>query len=550
MKFEELGLSPEVLKGVESKGYKKATPIQAQAIPLILEGKDLLGGAQTGTGKTAAFALPILELLSRYKQESPAPRALILTPTRELADQVSISFSTYGQFVDLKITKLFGGVKMNPQIENLKKGTDIVIATPGRLMDHVNQKNIDLSNIKILVLDEADRMLDMGFINDIKDIVESLTRNRQTLLFSATYGNDIENLAGQVLKNPVSVEVTKRNAAASEVQQIVHYIDKKHRFDLLAHLITEGCWYQVLVFVKTKHGAERLTSQLLKAGIPSSSIHGDKSQGARSRALREFKSGDLQALVATDVACRGIDLHDLSHVVNFELPQIPEDYIHRIGRTGRAGKSGVAISLVSYTEKNQLKKIEKILKYEIPQSVVEGFEPKHDIDKDLKKGKDTYELKETIKDNKRSRGTKVKTSRTPKVNTERRGGTSEPKRSRFKSTRSSDQHGVQARSNKPFKSNRTKDKQDNSSRPSNSRTGRDDNRSSSSRPGSSRPGRDDSRSSSSRPDSSRPGRPSGKRVDKKTSGKRNPGSSAARTTFKPKRPADKFSGMNKGNKKR
>ena len=468
MTFEQLGLKEELLKGVESKGYKKATPIQAQAIPAILEGKDLMGGAQTGTGKTAAFALPILNRLSRTETESVAPRALILAPTRELTEQVGESFITYGKFLNLRITKIYGGVKMNPQIENLKSGTDIVIATPGRLMDHLKQKNIDLSNIKILVLDEADRMLDMGFINDIKSIIESLSYKRQNLLFSATYGSDIENLAKVILRNPVYVEVTKRNAAAAEVEQIVHFVDKKYRFDLLAHLITEGSWYQVLIFVKTKHGAERLASQLLKAGFPSSAIHGDKSQGARSRALREFKSGDLQALVATDVAARGIDLNDLSHVVNFELPQIPEDYIHRIGRTGRAGKSGKAISLVSFSEKVQLQKIEKILKYSIPQSLVEGFEPKHDIDKVLKKNK----TGESMENNKPTRGTKQKTSRTPKPQG-RKYESGKPGKPRFKSTRSGDQHGGQTttekkykpRSGKPgFKSDRSDDRRSGSSR--------------------------------------------------------------------------------------
>ena len=488
MTFEQFGLKPEILKGVESRGYKKATPIQAQAIPVILDGKDLLGGAQTGTGKTAAFALPILDRLSRSKTETAAPRALILTPTRELADQVGESFITYGKYLDLSTTKIYGGVKMNPQITNLKAGTDIVIATPGRLMDHLEQKNIDLSNIKILVLDEADRMLDMGFINDIKKIAESIPYKRQNLLFSATYGSDIENLASVILNNPVAVEVTKRNAAAEEVEQIVHFVDKKDRFDLLSHLITEGSWYQVLIFVKTKHGAERLNSQLLKAGIPSSAIHGDKSQGARSRALKEFKSGDLQALVATDVAARGIDLDNLSHVVNFELPQIPEDYIHRIGRTGRAGKSGIAISLVSFSEKTQLKKIEKILKAPIPQAVIEGFEPKHDIDKVLNKNKGRN--KNMIPENKSTRGTKVKTIRTARSNngastTRKRtdAPSSQPVKKtgkpRFKSTRSNDQHGGRTTSEKPFKSIRNEKKRGGNSRPEKEqfKSGRSENKS-------------------------------------------------------------------------
>jgi ATP-dependent RNA helicase RhlE len=390
MKFEKLGLNPELLKGIVAKGYTQTKAIQAQAIPSILAGRDLMGGAQTGTGKTAAFALPTLHRLTlTTAPESGAPRALILAPTRELADQVGESFISYGQFLDMRVTKLYGGVKMNPQLTNLKKGTDIVIATPGRLMDHLEQKNIDLSKIEILVLDEADRMLDMGFINDLKSVIGLIPKKSQNLLFSATYGNDIESLAKVLLKNPVAVEVSKRNTAAVEVKQILHFVDKKDRFDLLAHLINEGQWYQVLVFVKTKHSADRVSSQLTKAGIPAEAIHGDKRQASRTRALNNFISGKLQALVATDVAARGIDLKDLSHVVNFELPQIPEDYIHRIGRTGRAGKSGVAISLVSFSEKAQLLKIEKILKAPIPKVIVEGFEPKHDINKVLKKNQDT-----------------------------------------------------------------------------------------------------------------------------------------------------------------
>jgi len=390
LKFEKLGLKPEILKGVKSRGYKDTTPIQAQAIPAILDGRDIMGGAQTGTGKTAAFALPVLQLLNKTAGPSCAPRSLILTPTRELADQVAESFKSYGQFLDLSITKVFGGVKMSSQVTNLKNGTDIVIATPGRLMDHILKDSVDLSEIRLLVLDEADRMLDMGFINDIKTIIETLTKKSQNLLFSATYSQEVESLAKKILKNPVMIEVAKRNAAAADVKQILHYVDKGQRYDLLLHLIKEGQWYQVLIFVKTKHSADRLASQLLKAGIPSLAIHGDKSQGARNRALKNFKTGDLQALIATDVAARGIDLDDLSYVVNFELPQIPEDYIHRIGRTGRAGKSGTAISLVSFSEKNQLKKIEKILKYEIPSEIIPGFEPKYDINTILGKNqKDT-----------------------------------------------------------------------------------------------------------------------------------------------------------------
>ncbi len=375
MIFEELGLKPELLRAVSSRGYKSATPIQAQAIPAILKGKDVLGGAQTGTGKTAAFALPILDTLSDKNGQSKYPRALILTPTRELADQVGESFIDYGKFLNLNTVKIYGGVKINPQITNLRNGVDVVIATPGRLLDHLQQKTINLSNIKILVLDEADRMLDMGFIKDIKRIITFLPDHRQNLMFSATYGNDIKALAGGILHDPVSVEVTKRNAAADKVEQLVHFIDKNQKRHLLAHLIKGGSWYRVLIFVKTKHGANRLTSQLQKGGIPSAAIHGNKSQAARTRALKNFIKGDTQALIATDVAARGLHLEDLSHVVNFDLPNIPEDYIHRIGRTGRAGKSGIAISLVSSEDRQHLQRIERLLKISVPVGKAEGFKP-------------------------------------------------------------------------------------------------------------------------------------------------------------------------------
>ncbi len=560
MTFEQLELNPKLLKGIAEKGYKTVTPIQAKAIPVVLEGKDLLGGAQTGTGKTAAFALPIMDLLSRREVETLKPRALVLVPTRELCEQVGESFRVYGKFLDLRITTLFGGAKINPQVTSLKNGSDILVATPGRLMDHIKQKNVDLSDIKYLILDEADRMLDMGFINDIRTIIENLPYNHQNLLFSATYGSDIEELAKVILKDPVMIEVAKRNAAAEEVEQIIHFVDKGDRFDLLEHLIKDGMWYQVLIFVKTKHGADRLNSQLLKAGIPSSAIHGDKSQGSRTRSLKKFKTGDLQALVATDLAARGIDLHDLSHVVNFELPQIPEDYIHRIGRTGRAGKKGIAISLVSFTEKTQLKKIEKILKYTIPQSVVEGFEPKHDIIKELNKEKEN--LKDNIKDNKRSRGLKQKTSRTPRTapkgedrsSNETKYTKNSSGKPRFKSTRSSDQHGGQTLSEKPrfkssrseenrhsksrsgkpgFKSSRSDENRSGSSRPGkpgfkSSRS--DENRSGSSRPG--KPGFKSSRSDENRSGSSRPGKPGFKSSGSKNTGKRNPQS--GKVTHPPK----------------
>lgn len=380
MIFEELGLNPELLRAVSSRGYKTPTPIQAQSIPAILNGKDILGGAQTGTGKTAAFALPILSKLNEKRTGKKDPRALILTPTRELADQVGESFIDYGKYLDLNAVKIYGGVKINPQIANLRSGTDIVIATPGRLLDHLQQKTISLSSIEILVLDEADRMLDMGFIRDIQKIIGFLPKHRQNLMFSATYGNDIKALAKGILRDPVSVEVTKRNAAADKVEQAVHFIDKNQKRHLLAHLIKEETWYRVLVFVKTKHGANRLTSQLSRAGIPSAAIHGNKSQAARGRALKNFIKGDTQALIATDVAARGLHLEDLSHVVNFDLPNISEDYIHRIGRTGRAGKSGIAISLVSSEDKQHLKKIEKLLKASIPVLTAKGFKPVYETD--------------------------------------------------------------------------------------------------------------------------------------------------------------------------
>jgi ATP-dependent RNA helicase RhlE len=374
MKFQTLGLVSELCAAVESRGYREPTPIQAGAIPAILDKKDVLGGAQTGTGKTAAFALPMLQLLE--KPLNSAPRALILTPTRELAEQVAESFIAYGRHLHLKVLKIYGGVPIKPQIRSLSRGIDIVVATPGRLLDHVQQRTIDLSNIDILVLDEADRMLDMGFINDIKAVLRLLKKpSRQTLMFSATYAKDVEKLALSILKNPVRVEVAKRNAAAEDVRQRVYFVDRAGKLDLLVHLIREGSWYQVLIFVRTKHGADRLAKKLNKADIPSAAIHGDKKQGARTRALDNFKKGDLQALIATDIAARGIDLVDLSHVVNFDLPQQAEDYVHRIGRTGRAGKSGDAISFVMPEEMKKLNEIERVVKTSIPAKTVAGFEP-------------------------------------------------------------------------------------------------------------------------------------------------------------------------------
>ncbi len=385
MNFKKLGLIPELCKAVEQRGYDEPTPIQTQAIPAILDGRDVMGGAQTGTGKTAAFALPILQQLIEHR--GGAPRALVITPTRELADQVAESYTAYGRHLRVRTLKIYGGLPMAQQIRLLEQGSDILVATPGRLMDHLGQNTVDLSQVRTLVLDEADRMLDMGFINDIKKIIRALpAHTRQTLLFSATYAKEVEKLALSILSNPVRIETAPRNAAAAEVRQVIYPVDRGRRTELLIHLIRENAWYQVLIFVRTKHGADRLAKKLHKAGIPCAAIHGDKRQGSRTRALENFKTGDLQALIATDIAARGIDLTDLGHVVNYDLPQQAEDYIHRIGRTGRAGKSGEAISLVSPEEGKKLSDIERILGSAVNRQTIRGFEPTHaaaDFDQEL-----------------------------------------------------------------------------------------------------------------------------------------------------------------------
>ena len=375
MTFNEFKLGPEILKALETKGYTEPTPIQSEAIPPILQKRDILAGAQTGTGKTAAFALPILELLSRRGKKQKQPRVLVLTPTRELAAQVGESFMTYGENLPFRTETIFGGVKINPQIHKIRKGCDILVATPGRLLDHLQQETLKLNKIEFLVLDEADRMLDMGFIRDIQKIIKELPPERQNLMFSATYDKKIKALCNNLLHKPVLVEVSENNQTAEKVEQLAYSVDKKQKRHLLAHLIKTESWYQVLVFVRTKHGANRLAKQLNKEGIPSSAIHGDKSQGARTRALKEFKSGDLQALIATNVAARGLDLQGLSYVVNFDLPQMPEDYVHRIGRTGRAGESGLAISFISPDERKQLKDIEKLIGQSVPRGEASGFTP-------------------------------------------------------------------------------------------------------------------------------------------------------------------------------
>ncbi len=379
MSFAELGLSAELLRAVSEQGYTEATPVQAQAIPVILQGRDVLAGAQTGTGKTAGFTLPLLQRLSIHGNRSTSPalhpvRALILTPTRELAAQVEESVKTYGKYLPLKPAVVFGGVNIDPQIKALKAGVDILVATPGRLLDHVQQRTVNLSKVEIFVLDEADRMLDMGFINDIKKIIALLPPVRQNLMFSATYSEDIRELADKILKDPAQIEVARRNTAAELVKQSVFEVNKDRKRELLQKLILDNDWQQVLVFTRTKHGASRLADQMAKSGITTAAIHGDKGQSARTQALADFKDGKVRVLVATDIAARGLDIDQLPHVINYELPHVAEDYVHRIGRTGRAGSSGEAISLVCGEEIKSLKEIEKMLKMNLEKQTMPGFE--------------------------------------------------------------------------------------------------------------------------------------------------------------------------------
>ena len=378
MSFDSLGLLAELRRAVAEQGYTEPTPVQTQAIPAVLAGRDIMAGAQTGTGKTAGFTLPMLQRL----HAAPAPagrshaiRALVLTPTRELAAQVAESVRTYGKHLPLRSAVIFGGVKINPQIDALRRGVDILVATPGRLLDHVSQRTIDLSRVEILVLDEADRMLDMGFIRDIRRILALLPAARQNLLFSATFPDEIRQLADTLLDSPAMIEVARRNAPAEGVAQVIHPVDRERKRELLSHLIATNGWRQVLVFMRTKHGANRLAEQLARDGISAAAIHGNKSQGARTRALGDFKQGAVRVLVATDIAARGIDIDQLPHVVNFELPHVPEDYVHRIGRTGRAGNEGEALSLVCVDEHGLLKDIERLLKRDIPRVVVPGYAP-------------------------------------------------------------------------------------------------------------------------------------------------------------------------------
>ena len=375
MSFLNLGLCTELLRAIKEEGYTTPTPIQTESIPVILSKKDVLAAAQTGTGKTAGFTLPLLELLNKNysKDKKSVVKALILTPTRELATQVAQSVEVYGKYLPFKSAVIFGGVGINPQKAILKKGVDIITATPGRLLDLVSQDCLDLSKVEFLVLDEADRMLDMGFIHDIKKILSILPKQRQNLLFSATFSPEIKKLADGLLKTPVLIEVSKANSTSHKVEQTVHHVDKERKKELLIHLLNKNSWKQVLVFTRTKHGANKLSEALIKDKITSAAIHGNKSQGARTKALDDFKAGTVRVLVATDIAARGIDIDQLPHVINFELPNVPEDYVHRIGRTGRAGNSGDAISLVCIDEHDYLFGIEKLIKQKINKIAIEGF---------------------------------------------------------------------------------------------------------------------------------------------------------------------------------
>ncbi len=379
MSFTKLGLSAELLAAVNEQGYQTPTPIQLQAIPAILEGHDIMASAQTGTGKTAGFTLPLLQRLcgaahNPHQHRRPV-RALILTPTRELAAQVSEKVGTYGKYLPLKSAVVFGGVKISPQISRLRQGVDILVATPGRLLDLVNQRAVNLSSVEILVLDEADRMLDMGFIHDVRRILSLLPNNRQNLLFSATFSTEIKTLADKILKSPIIIGTIQCNVPTEQVKQVVYPVDRSRKRELLSFIIGSKNWQQVLVFTRTKHGANRLATQLHDDGLSSAAIHGNKSQGARTRALADFKQGKTRVLVATDIAARGLDIDKLPYVVNYDMPSVANDYVHRIGRTGRASNVGMAVSLISADERNLLNDIERLLKYKLDQEIIPGYEP-------------------------------------------------------------------------------------------------------------------------------------------------------------------------------
>ncbi|MDQ7085976.1 MAG: DEAD/DEAH box helicase [Sulfurovum sp.] len=420
MSFSTLGLSEPLLKAIQLQGYTTPTPIQLKAIPIVIKGRDVLAAAQTGTGKTAGFTLPLLERLSQTQPQmkSKQIRVLVLTPTRELAAQVAESIATYGKYMKYRSMVIFGGVGINPQLASLRKGVDIVIATPGRLLDIAGQKGVDFSRVECLVLDEADRMLDMGFIHDIKKLMKLMPQQKQTLLFSATFSSEIKTLASGLLKDPVLVEVARENTTAEQISQVVHLVDKGRKRELLAQLIKTKKWTQVLVFTRTKHGANKLCQQLEEySGIQSAAIHGNKSQGARTKALANFKAGVVKVLVATDIAARGIDIEQLPHVVNYELPNVPEDYVHRIGRTGRAGLKGEAVSLVCIDEHELLKNIERFTKADIEKVDIEAFRPDPSI------------LAQPIQ-NGRGGGGKRNNSRNGNGNSNRNGRNKQPTESR------------------------------------------------------------------------------------------------------------------------
>ena len=427
MSFNKLGLSPALLKSIQAKGYSNPSEIQQEAIPEILKGKDILAGAQTGTGKTAAFALPILHRLQNAESKRRRVRVLVLVPTRELASQVGESFRDYGSNLRFRTSVLYGGVSINTQIDKIRKGVDIVVATPGRLLDHLNQKTLKLSELETFVLDEADRMLDMGFIRDIKKILQYLPDEKQNLLFSATFPNEIKALADSLLNAPKRIQVRSSNSTAEKVVQVVYPVDKSRKRELLAHCIKEEGWFQVLVFSRTKHGANKLAQQLSKEGIDADAFHGNKSQAQRTRALKDFKDSKTQVLVATDIAARGIDINLLPQVVNFDLPYVPEDYIHRIGRTARAGQEGKAISLVSADEHKLLFDIEKLLNSPIPRETIEGFEPTQNLSTEAPKsrGSRRRKLSNRSKGPERSRSSRGRSSFNKKRN---KNSTSKSKR--------------------------------------------------------------------------------------------------------------------------
>ena len=412
MSFKKLGLSDELLNAIQEKGYSQTTPVQEKTIPYILQGLDILAGAQTGTGKTAAFALPILNRLQQSESKRRRIRALVLTPTRELASQVGGSFRDYGSNLRFKTAVIYGGVSIKTQKDKLRNGVDIVVATPGRLLDHLNQRTLDLSETEVFVLDEGDRMLDMGFIVDIKKIIKHLPDKRQNLLFSATFPKEIKSLAARLLDSPKQIQMSPQNSITEKVKQKIYPVDRARKRELLIHSIKEEKWFQVLVFIKTKRAADKLTKQLNKHRIKADAIHGDKTQAARTRALKSFKDGNIQVLVATDVAARGIDINLLPFVINYNLPMVPEDYIHRIGRTARAGKEGTAISLVSADEFHLLSEIERLLKFRIPREEIEGFETTQHLNTTNLDSKNN-QRKKSYRDNKQLRKKLSKNKKSP-----------------------------------------------------------------------------------------------------------------------------------------